>query len=95
MNWIWIFVGVFYIIYKLQREEKIFTAKGLLIALGFFAWAFLPWLICKYVFGDSVADIVCVISYGLPLFILAIYEIISNILCESERKKDTAEKNDE
>ena len=70
MEIVWIAVGICYIIYKLQQEEKIFSAKSVLIFLGVAGWIFIPWFVCLSIFGDTVADLVSVITFGIPIFIL-------------------------
>ena len=89
MEIVWIAVGICYIIYKLQQEEKIFSAKSVLIVLGVAGWIFIPWFVCLSIFGDTVADLVSVITFGIPIFILCVYNIVTNLKDKKETLKLT------
>lgn len=89
MNFVWIVIGVVYVIYKLQQEEKIFSAKSAAIVCAVIAWIFVPWIICMLLFDNKVADIVSAVTFGFPMFGLSIYAIICNRLSERSSKKYT------
>lgn len=72
---IWIIAGVVYVIYKLQKEEKMFNPKALLKAALFLGFAVLPQLVVTRIWGELAGAIVRLVTFSLPLLIMAIYAI--------------------
>ena len=86
MAFFWIIAGVVYVLYKLHKEEKIFTKTALILLGVVFVWILVTGLIPYYIWGETVATIVSDITFGLPMLCIAICGIVFNIPKEPRAK---------
>lgn len=86
MAFFWIIAGVVYVLYKLHKEEKIFTKTALILLGVVFVWILVTGLIPYYIWGETVATIVSAITFGLPMLCIAICGIVFSIPKEPKAK---------
>lgn len=94
---LWIVFGVIYVIYKLQKEEHIFTKENIRLLLILSALIIVPQIIVGVVCDEDSAEvvrpIVTLVLIILPLLALCIYGLSFSISGEYNAKQTDAELN--
>ena len=87
MAFFWIIAGVVYVLYKLHKEEKIFTKESSLLIGLFVVWGVLPWVVANAIWGETIADLVQMIVFFIPMLCICIYMIVSIIKTSPKTQK--------
>lgn len=94
---LWIVFGIIYIVYKLQKEERIFTKENILLWLIISALLIVPQIIINLVCDEDnigiVRPIVTLVIIILPLLVLCIYGLSFSLSGEYSSRKESAEIN--
>lgn len=94
---LWIVFGIGYIVYKLQKEEKVFTRESVSILLAIAAFLFTPQILVSLIRDEDsrqfIRPIVTLVVTILPMLGLCIYGLFSSVLSEYSSKKESLEIN--
>ena len=94
MAFVWVLIGIVYIIYKLHKEEHVFTKDLILPGIIFVAVnVFLVFLDSAASDGDETAAIVGIVS--MILILLAIFVFVVYAICSSIEDKASQPKPDQ
>lgn len=90
---LWIVFGIIYVIYKLHKEEHIFTRSNILLLLSIFVFIIAPQIIMNLVCDEDniqiVRPIVTLVITVLPLLALCIYGLSFSVSREYKSKKES------
>lgn len=94
---LWIVFGIGYIVYKLQKEEHIFTKNNIILILIILAFIIVPQIIVNLVCDEdniqNIRPIVILVTTILPLLVLCVYGLSFSISSEYSSKKESLEIN--
>lgn len=89
---LWIVLGTSYVIYKLHKEEKVFTKERVCVLLSIAAFLFIPQILVSLICDEDslrlARPIVALVVTILPMLGLCIYGLFSSVSSEYQSKKE-------